>query len=96
MGQDKIRPYTDLEVTKKYTIREFSANVEQKDLLWHMDKESRKIEVIEGNEDWLFQFDNELPVPLNSTIFIPKHTIHRVIKGTGSLKIKLIKHGRKR
>jgi len=73
-------------------VREFPANTNEMDLVWHMDAEDRTVEPI-GKTDWLFQFDNELPVPLDTTIFIPKYTIHRVIKGTGSLKIKLIKHG---
>lgn len=73
-------------------IREFPANINEMDLVWHMDAEDRTVEPI-GKTDWLFQFDNELPVPIDRSIFIPKHTIHRVIKGTGSLKIKLIKHG---
>lgn len=91
MGKDEIRPYTDLEVTKKYTIREFSANIEQKDLLWHMDKESRKIEIIEGNDDWLFQFDEALPIPLTQVASIPNNTFHRLIKGTGKLVLKIYK-----
>ena len=73
-------------------IREFPPNTNEMDLVWHMDAEDRTVEPI-GETDWLFQFDNELPVPIDCPIFIPKNTIHRVIKGTGSLKIKLIKHG---
>jgi hypothetical protein len=75
-----------------YFVREFPANTNEMDLVWHMDAEDRTVESI-GETDWLFQFDNELPVPIDCSIFIPKNTIHRVIKGTGSLKIKLIKHG---
>ena len=88
---DSGRPYTDLEVTDKYIIREFSANVNPKDLLWHMDKESRKIEIIEGNDDWMFQFDNALPIHLTEVISIPNNTFHRFIKGTGKLILKIYK-----
>ena len=84
-------PFKEKNQSNHY-IREFPANTNEMDLVWHMDDEDRIIESI-GKTDWLFQFDDELPVSLNNTIFIPKHTIHRVIKGTGSLKIKLIKHG---
>lgn len=75
-----------------YFVREFLADTNEMDLVWHMDAEDRTVESI-GETDWLFQFDNELPVSIDCSIFIPKNTIHRVIKGTGSLKIKLIKHG---
>ena len=35
----------------------------------------------------LIQFDDELPQPINDCIFIPEGTWHRVIKGSGCLKI---------
>jgi hypothetical protein len=36
--------------------------------------------------------ENQLPKSLNSKIFIPMGVWHRVIKGTGDLKIVLIKY----
>jgi hypothetical protein len=53
-----------------------------------MDKENRIVEVLEDS-DWRFQMDNELPIPLKKGVKleIPKETFHRVIKGTGDLKI---------
>ena len=83
-------PYTNIEVTDKYIIREFSENIDPIELMWHMDDEDRTIVAVEET-DWLFQFDDELPLSLNSPIFIPRHKIHRVIKGNGNLKIKIIK-----
>ena len=71
-----------LELSKKG----YSTNV-----IWHMDDEDRTIVAVEET-DWLFQFDDELPLSLNSSIFIPQHKIHRVIKGTNNLKIRIIKH----
>jgi hypothetical protein len=38
------------------------------------------------------QIDDELPKPLKVKFFIPMGVYHRVIKGTGNLKIKLIKN----
>jgi hypothetical protein len=40
---DKIymTPYTDIEVTDKYIIREFNENIDPIELLWHRDDESR-------------------------------------------------------
>jgi hypothetical protein len=39
----------------------------------------------------MFQLDNQLPQKITGEIFIPKEVYHRLIKGTGDLKIKLIK-----
>jgi hypothetical protein len=85
-----MTPYTDIEVTDKYIIREFNENIDPIELLWHRDNESRTIEII-GETNWKLQLDNELPTSLNKSIFIPKHKWHRVIKGTGTLKLKIHK-----
>jgi quercetin dioxygenase-like cupin family protein len=60
------------------------------DLIWHMDDEDRNIEVLEG-EGWKFQRDDELPLELieGIRIFIPRHQVHRVIKGETDLKIQI-------
>ena len=85
-----MRPYTDIEVTDKYIIREFSENIDPIELLWHRDDENRIVEII-GETDWKVQLDNQLPTSMNNPIFIPKHEWHRVIKGTGTLKLKIHK-----
>lgn len=84
------KPYTNLEETSEYIIREFSEDIDPKELLWHRDREDRRIVTI-GNTDWQVQLDNELPVTLNSSIFIKKHQWHRVLKGTGVLRVKIYK-----
>jgi len=56
-----------------------------------IDREDRTIEVIE-NVNWQVQLDNNLPQLLKETIFIPKETYHRVIKGEGNLKVRITKH----
>ena len=78
-------PYIDQD-----NIRTFYKNVDPMDLIWHMDDEDRNIEVLEG-KGWQFQKDNELPFQLNvgDNIFIKRHQIHRVLKGTTDLKIKI-------
>jgi hypothetical protein len=58
--------------------------------MWHRDREDRIIESI-GDTDWKIQIDNELPKVIDKA-FIPMGVYHRVIKGTGDLKIKLIKN----
>ena len=85
---DSGKPYTDLEVTDKYIIREFNKNIDPIELLWHRDNESRTIEIL-GETDWKLQLDNQLPTSLNEPIFIPRHHWHRVIKGNGNLKLKI-------
>ena len=84
------KPYKDLEITDSYIIREFSENIDPIELLWHRDDESRIVEII-GNTDWQIQLDNQLPSSLNDHIFIPRHEWHRVVKGTGTLKLKIYK-----
>lgn len=82
--QDIGRPYTE-----EGEIRTFSENTQKKDLVWHRDREDRIIEPLHET-DWKFQFDNEVPIEL-TRLFIEKDTYHRLIKGSGELKLKVIK-----
>ena len=91
-SQDSGRPYIDLEITDDYILREFSESIDPIELLWHRDDEARTVEII-GETDWMLQLDNSLPTSLQERIFIPKHEWHRVIKGTGTLKLKIYKNG---
>jgi quercetin dioxygenase-like cupin family protein len=85
-----MKPYTDIEVTDKYIIREFNENIDPIELMWHRDLHSRIVTVLEGG-GWYFQRDNELPLELKEgvNIFIPAKEWHRVIKGNSLLKIKI-------
>ncbi len=85
-----MKPYIDIEVTDKYIIREFNENIDPIELKWHRDNELRIVEIL-GETDWKIQLDNELPTSLNQLIRIDKHQWHRVIKGTGTLKLKIHK-----
>ena len=58
--------------------------------MWPRDDVNRTVEII-GKTDWKLQLENKLPTSINSPIFIPKHEWHRVIKGTGILKLKIHK-----
>lgn len=80
------RPYIE-----EGEIRIFSADTQSKDLVWHKDREDRIIEPLHET-DWKFQYDNEVPIELDR-LFIDKGTYHRLIKGTGELKLKVIKIG---
>lgn len=84
------KPYTNLEETSEYIIREFSEDIDSKELLWHRDKEDRKVVSVDPT-DWQVQLDDHLPTSLNNIIFIKKHQWHRVLKGTGVLRVKIYK-----
>ena len=83
-------PFQEDKIDENTYIRVFSENTDEIEFMWHRDKEDRIIQSI-GITDWKFQIDNELPTSLNESIFIPKETYHRLIKGTGDLKILLKK-----
>ncbi len=80
--------YTQKNISDNKFERTFSSDIPETELKWHKDKENRMVEVTEDT-DWYFQMDNGLPIPLNKGVKldIPKETYHRVIKGTGDLKI---------
>lgn len=83
-------PFKEQKIEENIFIREFSQDTDSSDFLWHRDREDRIIEPLEET-DWLFQLDDELPKKIEGKIFIPKEIFHRIIKGRGDLKIKLIK-----
>jgi len=88
------KPYTE-KSNGGYIIRKISANIDEMELIWHQDKRNRIVEIISGN-NWQFQFDNELPVEINAgdVLHIPGGKIHRVIRGTTDLKIKIQEYDR--
>ena len=81
------KPYTDIGI-----IRLFSSEVDSEELVWHRDKENRKVEVLEG-EGWQFQFNRSLPFELTEgrKFDIPEGMYHRVIKGKTKLVLKIKK-----
>lgn len=85
-----MKPYKETALDYNQYIREFSPDVDNHELEWHLDRENRIVDVIQ-NDGWEFQLDNQLPIHLDKTIFIPKETYHRVIKGNGKLIVKITK-----
>ena len=83
-------PFQENKLSDNIFIREFKQDTDSGDFMWHRDHENRIIESI-GETDWMIQIDNELPKQISGEVFIPMGIYHRVIKGTGDLKIKLIK-----
>ena len=74
-----------------YFLREFSHDTPSFEFVWHRDKEDRYVQALHDT-DWLFQLDNDIPRKFGKEkLFIPKETYHRLIKGTGDLKVKIYK-----
>ena len=81
-------PYTQLK-KDNYIIRDFLYSTPALEFVWHRDKQDRVVQAMHDT-DWLFQLDNEIPKRLSKNkLFIPKETYHRLIKGTGDLKVKI-------
>lgn len=87
------KPYNEEIISEGVIKRTFSNNVSSNELEWHRDKEDRIVKAINEN-DWMIQFDNELPrkIGINEEIKIPKETFHRVIKGTTDLVVEINKN----
>ena len=86
-----MNPYTDYN-TGQTVIREFAADIDPMELIWHEDQEDRIIEVLTGS-GWQFQFDEDIPFEMvtGDKIDIPKGFLHRVIKGRGNLRVRIQK-----
>jgi len=80
--------YKQENITEDKFRRIFKENADTEELVWHRDYEDREV-FVESNDGWMLQMDNEVPQMLQEgqKYFIPKGTYHRVIKGTGDLKI---------
>lgn len=83
-------PYKETKISESTFIREFTQDTDSGEMVWHRDREDRIIESIDTT-DWLIQIDDELPKKIEGEVFIPMGVYHRLIKGTGDLKIKLQK-----
>ena len=83
-------PFQETKLSDNEFIREFSQDTDSGEFMWHRDRESRIVESI-GDTDWMIQIDNELPKQIKGEVFIPMGVYHRLIKGSGDLKINLTK-----
>ncbi|CAB4125133.1 hypothetical protein UFOVP54_66 [uncultured Caudovirales phage] len=82
------KPYYELK-TFDFIYRKFTQDIDEQELVWHRDREDREVTVL-GDTDWQFQLEDSIPQQLQDTIFIPKNTYHRLIKGTGDLDIRIL------
>lgn len=87
---DQRKPFTE-DRYDDYIIRHFDSSYPDHLFKWHWDEEDRTIYALEPT-DWRFQFDNQLPIPLQPDIRIKieRGVIHRIIKGTGTLSLKIL------
>lgn len=81
-------PFEKIKEGQDWQIREFKSDVEIEDLKWHRDLEDRWVRSLEPS-DWLIQLDDSLPIPMNEEVFIPAKSWHRLIKGSGNLKVQV-------
>ena len=83
-------PFQETKISDNTFVREFSQDTDSGEFVWHRDLEDRIVEPIEDT-DWMVQLDNELPKKIEGEVFIPMGVYHRLIKGTGDLKVRVIK-----
>ena len=86
-----VSPYIEKLISENETIRTFSPDIPDLELKWHQDWEDRDVEFLNEN-DWNFQFDNELPQKCQGSIFVKSRSWHRLIKGSTELKVRVYKH----
>jgi len=84
----KDKPYQELR-TFDTILRKFKEDTNEDELVWHRDRRDRKVEVL-NNTDWMVQLEDDIPQLLKQSIFIPKNTYHRLIKGTGELDLRIL------
>ena len=85
-----MKPYQEIKAEYNTVTRVFDESIDPIELMWHRDQEDRLVEAVEPT-DWMMQLDNELPTLIDKPIFIPRYNWHRVIKGTGTLTVKITK-----
>ena len=83
--------YSDKQLSHNKKRRVFNESVNSEELKWHKDEYDRTV-LVESSDGWKLQMDEELPQDLKvgQKYVINKETYHRVIKGSGDLKIVII------
>ena len=83
-----MKPYDQFDNLDGSFTRTFDPSVDEGELVWHRDRADREIKVV-WNSGWQFQFDDELPVSINTVSTIPAMVYHRLIKGDGWLVLEI-------
>ena len=86
-------PYNEVSKGNNTYIREFSVDTDSSELVWHRDRQTRTVKVLEGT-GWRFQMDNQLPKQLSKgdVLHIPKETYHRIMAGDNNLVVEIEEH----
>lgn len=84
-----VNPYTE-QVTGNTRLREFAADTDEMDLVWHRDANNRKVTPIVC-DGWKFQYDEQPPQEMKEgeTFEIEARTYHRILKGKGKLVLRI-------
>ena len=87
-----VTPYSEI-IKGRKRVRTFDSSVDREELVWHRDRQTRTVKVVEG-QGWKFQMDNQLPQHLSKgdVLYIPKETYHRVIAGDSKLVVEIEEH----
>ena len=83
-----MTPYTDINRSDLEISRIFDSKIESEDLMWHRDLEDRILYPV-GETDWMIQMDDELPKSIEPGTYIQAGVWHRLIKGSGELRIRI-------
>lgn len=86
MAASRPFPFTEVGFT-----RTFSGTVDQAELQWHWDEQDRLV-TCAHKTDWKIQYNDKLPELFKEGVsfFIKAGEFHRLIKGTGSLTVRII------
>lgn len=82
--------WKEVELEPDTVLRTFGEDIDPIELKWHRDDEDRTVVAVD-NSDWQIQLENKLPVSLDVPVFIERGEWHRLIKGNGELKVKIVK-----
>ena len=82
--------WQEVELEPDTVLRTFGEDIDPIELKWHRDDEDRTVVAVD-NSDWQIQLENKLPVSLDVPVFIERGEWHRLIKGNGELKVKIVK-----
>jgi len=88
-----VKPYKDQILNETTKLRTFESTVDSNELVWHQDRNTRHITVMEG-DNWALQLDNQLPQDLlpGKTYTIPAEMFHRVLRGSSRLVVKIVEN----
>ncbi len=79
--------YSDTRLDRDTFSRLFESSCDSGELIFHKDKRDREILECENEGEWMLQMDNEIPKVIEKGMFIPKEIYHRLIKGSGDLRV---------